>query len=245
MILPPLLTIVILLWIGNTIQKFVLSPVEWGSRQCIVWFMNRTDSAEIEKAAIESNITRPAPKVNKVKAADVSSEQTEDAEVSTKQTTEQTELNRLAAAVERIERQLLPTMSLTRQQPSNDLSRQDRRFNYEDEVYVKLPNGEWIPAHIVDQVREYAAATGIALANTTARGYYDYYVEASHPAQGRRHSGLFCWLHSADVSIGQVSGRRRWKNPLEIDGIRDRSAAHYPNRLQLGKTSNGFLCRRK
>ena len=184
-ILPPLLTIVILLWIGNTIQKFVLSPVEWASRQCIVWCINRTDSNEIEAAATVKDDAREdavpqeteeSEDTNEIEAA-ATQEDGAPEDVVSQDTTEQSELARLAASIERIERQLLPTGSLTRQQPANELNRQDRRFSYQDEVYVKLPNGEWIPAHIVDQVREYAASTGILLSNGTAKGYYNYYVE--------------------------------------------------------------------
>ena len=51
LVLPPLLTVVILLWIGNSVQKFILDPVEWSSRQGIVWFMNDTKD-EIPKGAI-------------------------------------------------------------------------------------------------------------------------------------------------------------------------------------------------
>lgn len=41
-VLPPLLTIVILLWIANSVQLYVLEPVETVSRRAIVWCMNKT-----------------------------------------------------------------------------------------------------------------------------------------------------------------------------------------------------------
>ena len=160
-VLPPLLTVVILLWIGNSIQKFILTPVEWASRQCIVWFMNEDNSKEVEIAA--------AKQLNPARTT------TSDGQDDGK--SEQTELQRLASAVERIERQLIGPFSDTRQLPANESGRQDRRFKYEDEVYVKIPNGEWVPAHIVEQVREHAAATGVPLTTVTARGYFNYYVE--------------------------------------------------------------------
>lgn len=161
-ILPPLLTIVILLWIGNSVQKFVLSPVEWASRQGIVlWFRNDTDSDAIQ-------------------AAYSMKEQREQTQTSigtnNKNGSSQTELERLAAAVERIERKLGPQVSLTQQQPVHDLG-SDPRFKFEGEVYVRLRNGEWIPAYIRDQVREHVETTGIALTNLSGKGYYNYYVE--------------------------------------------------------------------
>lgn len=36
-ILPPLLTIVILIWVGNAVQQYVLVPVESGAKYVIVW----------------------------------------------------------------------------------------------------------------------------------------------------------------------------------------------------------------
>jgi uncharacterized membrane protein len=41
-VLPPLLTIVILLWIGQTIQQYVLEPVETQARRSITWTINKT-----------------------------------------------------------------------------------------------------------------------------------------------------------------------------------------------------------
>ena len=36
-VLPPLLTIVIFLWVGKTVQQYVLEPVTWLAREAIVW----------------------------------------------------------------------------------------------------------------------------------------------------------------------------------------------------------------
>jgi uncharacterized membrane protein len=36
-VMPPLLTIVIFLWVGQTVQQYVLAPVEWMARESIVW----------------------------------------------------------------------------------------------------------------------------------------------------------------------------------------------------------------
>ena len=35
-VMPPLLTIVFLLWVGNSIQRYILQPVEWAARRVIV-----------------------------------------------------------------------------------------------------------------------------------------------------------------------------------------------------------------
>ena len=36
-LMPPLLTIVIFLWVGSTIERYVLSPVRSGARDVIAW----------------------------------------------------------------------------------------------------------------------------------------------------------------------------------------------------------------
>jgi uncharacterized membrane protein len=36
---PPLLTIVIFLWVGNTLQEYLLQPVSTGTRDTLVWFL--------------------------------------------------------------------------------------------------------------------------------------------------------------------------------------------------------------
>ncbi|MEM6691463.1 MAG: DUF502 domain-containing protein [Planctomycetota bacterium] len=51
-VLPPLLTIVVLIWAWNTIETYVLTPLESGVRHAIVWQIEDTLS-EIPKPAIE------------------------------------------------------------------------------------------------------------------------------------------------------------------------------------------------
>ncbi|REJ66882.1 MAG: DUF502 domain-containing protein [Planctomycetota bacterium] len=41
-VLPPLLTIVIFLWIGSTINHYVLRPAKWMAREALVWVNNDT-----------------------------------------------------------------------------------------------------------------------------------------------------------------------------------------------------------
>lgn len=159
-ILPPLLTVVILLWIANSVQKFVLTPVEWASRQGIVWLMNDADSAAIEIAA---NL-----KVRDDQEKNAQQRSDEDP------TDPQSQLTRLAQAVDRIEQKLGSQNSEVSQVQSR---RAARRFEYEDEVYVRLENGEWIPSYIREQVLDQVAVSGVELENTSSTGYYNYYVE--------------------------------------------------------------------
>ena len=42
-VLPPLLTIVVLIWAWNTIERYVLSPMETVLRTSIVWYMESND----------------------------------------------------------------------------------------------------------------------------------------------------------------------------------------------------------
>ncbi len=42
-VLPPLLTIVILLWIFNTVRLYVVEPVSVGSRNVVAWYLMRND----------------------------------------------------------------------------------------------------------------------------------------------------------------------------------------------------------
>lgn len=169
-ILPPLLTILILLWIGNSVQKFVLSPVEWLSRQGIVWVMNATDQVAVEEAY-----------QSKRKKEQIERQANEQANVQPETNGESSELaeqvSRLTEAIERLEEARWGTqLSATQQRPANNLA-PEPSVPYEGKVYVKINNGEWIPANIRDQVHEQVDSSGIALANTSGKGYYNYYVE--------------------------------------------------------------------
>lgn len=147
-VLPPILTIVILLWLANSVQKFVLNPVEWGSRQAIVWFMNDTMQTPPEGAEFGSAVDRPAV-----------SEDDEELDETT---------GRILDLVERRLASILPpTASQTK----------ERRFQYEDKIYIQLANNDWIPEPIRDRVEEHVRETGTELANRTGVGYYNYYVE--------------------------------------------------------------------
>ena len=52
-VLPPLLTIVIFLWIGGTVQTFVLEPVTSGAQRLMIWWVGdirRDDSLDNERS---------------------------------------------------------------------------------------------------------------------------------------------------------------------------------------------------
>lgn len=161
LVLPPLLTVVILLWIGSSVQRFILNPVEWASRQGIVWFLNETKK-QIPKQA---NVLNP-------EVANVVEAEQQDATGPDPSAT-RSDLQRLAQAIERIERQLNDSDTVTA--PRRRAS--ERRFEYEDTVYVQLENGEWIPQHIRDAVVRNVQASGVSLQNASGKGYYNHYVE--------------------------------------------------------------------
>ena len=52
-VLPPLLTIVVLIWAWNTIEQYVLGPIESGIRRTIVWSIEDTRT-EVPKGALST-----------------------------------------------------------------------------------------------------------------------------------------------------------------------------------------------
>lgn len=161
LVLPPLLTIVILLWIGSSVQKFVLNPVEWSARRAAVWFMNETLNT------VPSGIVPIEPMVETEPAVPKEA-------VTQPIETEGSEIRQLIDTVERLERRL------TQNSPEDSVAVQrkdERRFDYNKKIFVQLPNGEWIPEHVRDSVNEHVRASGIPLARTSGKGYYEHYVE--------------------------------------------------------------------
>jgi uncharacterized membrane protein len=58
-VLPPLLTIVVLIWAWNTIENYILRPIESGVRQAIVWSIpDKTFSESPEGSIINSTASR-------------------------------------------------------------------------------------------------------------------------------------------------------------------------------------------
>ncbi len=56
-VLPPLLTIVVLIWAWNTIESYVLAPIEYRIRQAIVWKIEDTKTA-VPEGAVAINPSR-------------------------------------------------------------------------------------------------------------------------------------------------------------------------------------------
>src|SRR6056297_1225613 len=56
-VLPPLLTIVVLIWAWSTIESYVLRPIELGIRHALVWNMEET-YARIPEGAISTGDRR-------------------------------------------------------------------------------------------------------------------------------------------------------------------------------------------
>ncbi len=53
-VLPPLLTVVIFLWVGNTVREYVLTPIEAGTRYVMMWMIADTrDNDELPADADE------------------------------------------------------------------------------------------------------------------------------------------------------------------------------------------------
>ncbi len=59
MVLPPLLTVLILLWIANSVQQYFLEPVETLSRHAIVWCMDKTRRDFPEEAVNDADSEDP------------------------------------------------------------------------------------------------------------------------------------------------------------------------------------------
>lgn len=110
-LLPPLLTIVILLWIFNTVQDYVLVPIESAAKHALTW-------------ALDDSLDHVPPGA-----------------------------------------QLMPT-------PNGAAP----RLRFEDQVYVELGSGDWIPAAVYDRVQ---AKPGTPRP-TTREAFYHRYVELKY-----------------------------------------------------------------
>jgi uncharacterized membrane protein len=121
-VLPPLLTIVILIWIVNTFQAYVLNPVETASRHAIVWFLHK-------------------PLTN-VPYADT--------------------------VLERVDKSL----------ESGDAAPstvEERVYRTENQTFVRIGNGDWIPRKVRNAVVADLQTTGDTIP-TTGDAYYHRYV---------------------------------------------------------------------
>ena len=170
-VLPPLLTIVILLWIGNSIQKFVLNPVEWGSRRALVWYINQT------KTAVPEGADEPDRDTGVEQSTQTSTESEENGQAQTSHNSDGAvaELAQVLDAIERLERRLDESAEASIEA---SLGQSDqRRFLFDDVTYVQLENGEWIPEHIREAVNHHVRESGVPLESVSGKGYYNHYVE--------------------------------------------------------------------
>jgi uncharacterized membrane protein len=55
-VLPPLLTVVIFLWIAGTIQQYALEPVTIGARNVLAWYWARQDDAKLADPRVQQKI---------------------------------------------------------------------------------------------------------------------------------------------------------------------------------------------
>lgn len=60
-VMPPLLTIVIFLWVGNTVHLYVLDPVSTGTRNVLAWYLSEQDPGQVEPSAEDGD--QPAKSV--------------------------------------------------------------------------------------------------------------------------------------------------------------------------------------
>ncbi len=164
LVLPPLLTIVILLWIGSSVQKFVLNPVEWSSRRATVWFMNKT------LAEVPEGVTP----INPAQEEAVEEEATPEVADTTPSSTNP-DTQKLLEAIQQLERKINASTS-----PEDSIATtrmNEPRFELDGEIYVQLDNGEWIPEVVRESVNEHVRSSGIPLAISSGKGYYNHYVE--------------------------------------------------------------------
>lgn len=183
LVLPPLLTFVILLWIASSVEK-ILNPIESATRQATVWLIDKTKT-EIPVGAVPNNLAeemiknrarRKAAETNKTAtnpqpAVDSSSESESNSE----------DLQKLIAAIGRIERRLEIDSAFDSQASISQTQKEEPQFEDSGDgtIYVALGNGEWIPLHVRDAVNQHVRESGIPLDNGGGRGYYKHYVQYS------------------------------------------------------------------
>lgn len=143
-VLPPLLTILILLWIGNSIQTFVLSPIETLSRHVLVRFMDRTK---------EESFPFDNPDVVANPILVESLKQDSEAQL-TPPSSSKDELQRLLELLdERLGNSANPVARSRHRQT-------EPKFDFKNVTYVQLTNGEWIPEHIRNSVEKMTLDVG-------------------------------------------------------------------------------------
>ncbi len=184
LVLPPLLTFVILLWIASSVEK-ILNPIESATRQATVWLIDKTKT-EIPVGAVPNAVAeemiqeRARRKLAETKEAKSSDPQIDDVP-SLEAESESRDLKELIAAIARIERRLDIDSAFEAQSSISQPQQQEPQFEDSGDgtIYVALGNGEWIPLHVRDAVNEHVRESGIPLENGGGRGYYKHYVQYS------------------------------------------------------------------
>ena len=176
LVLPPLLTFVILLWIANSVEK-ILTPIEGATRRTTVWLLDKTKS-EIPEGARPNELAKQLIK-ERTAAKDA---QTKPVGASANsETTSDEDIKALIAAVARIERRLAIESGLSDQAtlalpPTEEPEFVDAKSGI---TYVVLNNGDWIPMHVRDSVVAHVRQSGIPIAKNSGHGYYKHYVQYS------------------------------------------------------------------
>lgn len=62
-LLPPLLTVVIFLWVGGTIKQYALEPVTAGSRYLLAWYWTSHDDRKLADPEVARQIERQPPEI--------------------------------------------------------------------------------------------------------------------------------------------------------------------------------------
>ena len=176
LVLPPLLTFVILLWIASSVEK-ILNPIESATRRTTVWLLDKTKT-EIPDDARENDLAKQLVQ----ERADAQKAQATPVTTSgNSETTSDEDIKALIAAVARIERRLAIESGLSAQAtlalpPAKEPHFIDAGSGVK---YVSLSNGDWIPEHVRNAVVAHVRETGIPVAKNSGHGYYRHYVQYS------------------------------------------------------------------
>lgn len=168
LVLPPLLTFAILLWIANSVEK-ILDPFASATRHATVWFINET-KAEIPEDADPNELAEEFS-ANTGATIPTSSP----AEATSNPEQDQVDLQQVLEVLNRIQHRLDIEDGLAI--PVAETKKEEPLFKWEEQVYVRLANGEWIPQHVRDAVEGHVRESGTPLAVSSGRGYYDHYVQ--------------------------------------------------------------------
>lgn len=61
--LPPLLTVVILLWVAGTIKQYALEPVTEGTRNLLAWYWSQRDTEKLAAPEVADKVERGEPEI--------------------------------------------------------------------------------------------------------------------------------------------------------------------------------------